>query len=102
MELPKDLKIEFSEQVTRYQREKQMPFIDMFEEIGMRRSRIEDIETILELRFPAATSQLMSEIRQIHDYEELKKIHRGAVTASNPEELRRLWAGGSVRQRSQE
>ena len=96
MELPGDLKIEFNEQITRYQEEKRMPFIDTFEEIGMERGlgkgRLEDIETILELRFPAACNQLMSEIRQIHDHQELKKIHRTALTAASPDELRRLWA----------
>lgn len=76
MELPQDLKNELGEEVTRYQREKQVPFINMFEEIGMQRGRLEDIEAILELRFPAVASQLMTEIRQINDREELKRIHR--------------------------
>ena len=40
MELPKDLKIEFREQVTRYEEEKRMPFINTFEEIGMERGRM--------------------------------------------------------------
>ena len=71
-----------------------MPFINTFEEIAMEREVAENIETILEIRFPAAASELISEIRQIHDYVELKKIHRGAITASSPDELRKLWANG--------
>jgi hypothetical protein len=92
MELPKDLKIELSEQVTRYQREKHMPFIDMFEEIAMERALAKGIETILEHKFPDASGQLMSEIRQVHDHEQLNKILLAAATAVSPEELRKSWA----------
>ena len=84
-----------------------MPFIDTFEEIGMERGLkrgmecgradafAESIETILEARFPAASGQLMSEIRQVHDHEQLKKIVRAAATAASPDELRKLSASGS-------
>jgi hypothetical protein len=91
MELPKDLKIEFREQLTQYQEEKRMPFINTFEELGMERGLIQGIETILEARFPDASSQLMSEIRPIADLEQLKKILRAAVTVASPDELRKLW-----------
>ena len=104
MELPKDLKIEFHKQVTRYKEEKRLPFINTFEEIAMERGleqglnqgRLEDIEAILEFRFPAATGQLMSEIRQIHDHEQLKKILRAAASVPSPDELRKLWANGAA------
>jgi hypothetical protein len=69
-----------------------MPFIDTFEEIGMERGRLEAIETILKHRFPDASGQLMTEIRQVHDYEELKKILLAAATAASSEELRKSWA----------
>jgi hypothetical protein len=108
MELPSDLKIEFSKQLTSYQEEKQMPFIDTFEEIGMERGlskglsqglsqgRLEDIAMILDHRFPDVSSQLVSEIRQIHDHAQLKKILLAATTVASPEELRNLWASDSV------
>ncbi len=92
MELPKDLKIEFREQVARYEEEKRMPFINTFEELWMERGIAESIETILEHRFPDASSQLMSEIRQVHDNEQLKKILLAAATAASPQELRKSWA----------
>ncbi len=95
MELPKDLKIEFHEQVARYEEEKRMPFINTFEEIGMERGRLEDIEAILEHKFPDASGQLMSEIRQIRDYERLKEILLAAATAASPDELRKSWANGA-------
>ena len=76
-----------------------MPFITTPERYGRKEGRMEgrldDIETILEVRFPAAISQLMPEIRAIHDPEQLKKIHRAALTATSPEELRKLWASGA-------
>ncbi len=83
--------------------EKRMPFIDTFERIGMERGlrkglnqgRLEDIETILEARFPAAASELMLEIRQVRDHEQLKKIVLAAATVSTADELRKLWANGS-------
>ncbi len=95
MELPKDLKIEFHEQVARYEEDKRMPFINTFEELGLERGRLEAIETILEHRFPDASSELMSEIRQVQDYEHLKKILLAAATAVSPEELRKLLANGA-------
>jgi len=99
MELPQDLKIEFNDQITRYQEEKKMPFIDAFEEIGMEKGlsqgRLEAIETVLELRFPAATGELMSEIRHVDDLEQLKNILRAAKTAASPDEVRKVWANGA-------
>ena len=74
-----------------------MPFINTFEEIGMERGLSQGIETVLEARFPDATGQLMSEIRQIDDFEQLKKILRAAVTVASPDELRKLWTNGSDR-----
>ena len=57
--------------------------------------RLEGIEAILRVRFRDAGSQLMPEIRLINDAEQLEKILHAAETAASPEELRKLWAGGS-------
>jgi hypothetical protein len=38
----------------------------------------------------------MPEIRLIRDPEQLEKILQAAKTAAGPEELRKLWAGGSA------
>ena len=100
MELPEDLKIEFNDQITRYQEEKKMPFIDTFEEIGMKkgmeRGLAKGIETALRLRFPAVSSQLMSEIGEnVHDYVQLERILDAAATVATPDELRKLWANGT-------
>ena len=72
-----------------------MPFINTFEEFGIERGRLEDIKTVLEARFPDASSQLMSEIPQIFDLEQLTKILRAAATVAGPDELRKLGGSGS-------
>ena len=85
-----------------------MPFVSVLEEVsfgnGMERvlsqglsqgrdeAFAESIATVLEAMFPAACGQLMSEIAQVHDHEQLKKILRAAATVANPDELRKLWA----------
>ncbi len=95
MELPTDLKVEFREDVARYEEEKQMPFIDTLEEIRMERDRLELIETVLGAKFPAVCGELMSEIRRIHDLDQLKNVLRAAATADTPDELRKLWPNGA-------
>ncbi len=78
-----------------------MPFVDMFEEIGMergiRKGQLESIQTILEHKFSDASVQLMSQIRQVHDCEQLKKILLAAATAVSAEALRRSWSSGASR-----
>ena len=58
MELPKDLKIEFHEQLVQHEEEKRMPFVDALEEIAIERERLKMIETILDAKFPAAPINL--------------------------------------------
>ena len=101
MDLPEPLEIEFCEQTTQYEKEKQMPFITSFERIGMERGlsqglsrgRIEGIEGMLELRFGEPGLRLMPEIRQIKEDETLEAILHAIKTAESPEDLRRIWAG---------
>lgn len=97
MELPKDLRTEFCEQVAHYEEEKRMPFVNTFEEIGLERGLVKGIEKLLTFRFRDAAAELMSEIRQVKDYEQLEKILDAAATVSDPEELRKLWANGEDR-----
>ncbi len=95
MELPKPLDDEFWIEVKQHEEKEHMPFITTPERYGRMEGLADGIETILEARFPDASSQLMSEIRQIFDHEQLKKILRAAATVAGPEELRKLWANGS-------
>ena len=73
-----------------------MPFITTPERFGRIEGLTEGIEAILELRFRDAGSQLMPEIRQIYNLEQLEQILHAAKTAADPEELQKLWAGGSA------
>ena len=95
MELPKPMADEFWIEIQTDEEKEHMPFITTPERYGRIEGRTEafteSIETILEVRFPAASSQLMSEIRQIHDDQQLKNILRAAANAVDPEELRKLW-----------
>ena len=52
-----------------------------------------EIEAILRVRFRAAYSQVVPEIRLIGDPDKLERILSAAETATSPEELRKLWAG---------
>ena len=45
--------------------------------------------------FPAASSQLMSEIRQIADHGQLKNILRAAATVTSSDELRKFWTNAN-------
>ena len=102
MELPEPLVRDFWTELKQYEEKEHMPFITTPERFGRIEGRAEafaeSIETILDVRFPAASSQLMSQIRQIDDHEQLKNILRAAATVANPDELRALWANGSIRQ----
>lgn len=108
MELPSELKIQYREEIARYTKEKHMPFISTFEEIGfengmqrglsqglsqgLSKAHLDGIEALLEVRFGAAGTRLMPEIRQISDDAQLEKILHAAKTVAAPEDLRRLWA----------
>ncbi len=94
MELPASLADELWKEVQQYEEKERMPFITFPERFGRLEGRLEDIETILEVRFPDAGARLMPEIRLINDAEQLRKILRAAATVASPEELRKLWAGG--------
>ena len=93
MELPAPLADELWKEVQQYEEKEHMPFITFPERYGRIEGRLEDIETILELRFQDAGSQLMPEIRLIKDEEQLKQILRAAATLASPEDLRKLGGG---------
>jgi hypothetical protein len=92
MELSEPLADEFWMEVKQYEEKEKMPFMTTPERYVRKEAFAESIETILEARFPATASQLMAEVRQIHELEQLKKIVRAAATAATPDDLRQLWA----------
>jgi hypothetical protein len=102
MELPTDLKIKFREEITRYTKEKHMPFVSVLDEIinenAMRaqmKGHQDGIEAVLDVRFGQAGTRLMPEIRQITDDAKLENILLAAKTIPSPDELRKLWTNGA-------
>jgi hypothetical protein len=96
MELPPALGALFWDEVKRIQEDKKMPFITTPERIGMeqglKKGRLEGIETALEVKFGAAGLQLVPEIRQLQDAGILEAVLQAIKTASTPEEVRRAWS----------
>jgi hypothetical protein len=91
MQLPEPLKHRFQEEIDAFQQEKRMPFINIFEQVGMEKGLLRGIEVALDLKFGAAGLELMPELRQIQDHVLLEKILAKIKTAENPDELRRAW-----------
>jgi hypothetical protein len=94
MALPPALEESFREDVERIQQEKRMPYVTSIERVDFRRGLRQGIETLLQERFGEEGIKLMPEIREIYDEPQLLAILKSLVTASSPEELRRLWAPG--------
>jgi len=103
VELPEPQADEFWKELKQYEEKEHVPFTSTPERYGRAEgryegqieARIEDIATILELRFQEAGTQFMPEIRLIKDEEQLQRIFRAAATAASPEELRKLWTASA-------
>jgi hypothetical protein len=99
MDLPEALAALFCQEITEYQKEKHMPFIDVFERRGMEKGReegmekgfLKGIEVSLELKFGPEGRTLLPEIRALQKPEVLQKILEAILTATSPEDLRRVW-----------
>jgi hypothetical protein len=91
MELPEPLERRFQEEIDVFQQEKRMPFINIFERVGMEKGLLAGIETSLKVKFGAEGLELMPEIREIRDHVLLGKILKRIETAESPAALRRVW-----------
>ena len=91
MDLPKGLERLFWQEITTYQQEKRMPFIDGFERRGLEKGLLLGIEAALTIKFGAECLELMPEIREIRDHEVLDKILSRIRTTASPNDLRRVW-----------
>ncbi len=88
MELPEGMEQLFREEIIMFQQENRMPFMTIFERVGMQKGLLEAIETCLRVRFGAEGLELMPEFREILDHERLSAIHEAILTAASLEELR--------------
>jgi hypothetical protein len=107
MELPEPLEHHFWDEITAFQQENMMPFIDIAERKGMEKGMkkgmeegmekgiekglLRGIETFLRAKFGAEGLELMPDIRQIQDNVLLGKVLDKIGAASSPDDLRRVW-----------
>ncbi len=91
LELPEPLERVFREEHEAIRQEKHMPFLDLFDRMGMEKGLLVGIEVALKMKFGAAGLQLMPELRQIQDHVLLERIARRIETAASPDDLRRVW-----------
>ncbi len=68
-----------------------MPFMTIFERIGMEKGLLHGLEVALKLKFGAEGLKLMSELRELHDHELLSRILHAISAAASPDDLRRMW-----------
>jgi hypothetical protein len=91
MELPQELERLFQQELTAYQQEKRMPFMTIFERVGMEKGLLRGIESCLKLKFGDEGLKLMPELREIQDHELLDAVLDAIQGAASPDDLRRLW-----------
>jgi hypothetical protein len=97
--LPEELEQGFLDQILAYEKEKQMPYINTAERLGMKRglqkgtltATREAVLEILEVRF-GATSDMAEHLLRIEDPGFLKKLHRKALQVQSLEEFEREMA----------
>jgi hypothetical protein len=91
LELPGPLEQYFRDEIHAYQKEKVVPFIDIFDRVAIEKALLEGIEPLLDVKFGVEGLALMPEIREIRDHVLLRKILKRIRTASSPAEVRRVW-----------
>ncbi len=91
LELPEPLEFRFQEEIEAFQTEKRMPFINIFERVGIEKGLLRGIESLLRVKFGAPGLELMPEIRPIRDHVLLEKILVKIETAESLEQVRRVW-----------
>jgi hypothetical protein len=91
MELPEPLDQLFREELTAFQQEKRMPFMNTFKRAALREGLLRGIESCLKVKFGAEGLELLPEIREFHDHELLDRILERIETADSPTDVRRVW-----------
>jgi hypothetical protein len=89
MELPEPLEELYQQEMDAFRQERQMPRMDFFDRMGMRKGLLEGIEVLLDVKFGAEGLELMPELHAIYNHELLSKILKRIKTASSPAEVRR-------------
>jgi hypothetical protein len=87
MALPEALEVEFKQELSHYEAEKNMPYITSIERLGRQEGRQEalreDILAVLETRFVSLPDSVPARIKEISDEDKLKTLHRKAVVTES-------------------
>ncbi|MGK7947100.1 MAG: transposase [Microcystaceae cyanobacterium] len=77
----------FKQEIQRYEEDLQMPYVTSFERIarqeGIVQNGREAILEVLEVRFSSFPNELAEKINQLEDTEQLKTLHREAITVGS-------------------
>jgi hypothetical protein len=94
MALPQPLDNSFQTEIKRFEEETKMPYVTSIERLGIQTGRLtscrEDIIDILEIRFDIVPSPLIEMINKIDDINQLKNLHRQAVTIASLGDFQQL------------
>lgn len=98
MELPPEMALEFRGQIETFQQGNKMPYITQTERLwleegraeGKREEVLQNLRTILELKFGNDGLQLADELTQEKDLSRLRSRFAAAVKAESVEQLREL------------
>ncbi len=96
MELPPPLARIFRQELDKIQEERNMPHITSTERIWRCDGLYKGIQSLLRVRFGDKGLELMPEIRGIYEDEKLEAILSALETATNLDEVRRLWTPGTL------
>jgi hypothetical protein len=90
MALPQPLDNSFQTEIKRFEEEKTMPYVTSIERLGIEKTMRENIISILQVRFTTVPSDLVNLTNQIQDIEQLKILHRQAVTIPSLADFQQL------------
>jgi hypothetical protein len=94
MALPQPLDNSFEREIQRFEEETKMPYVTSIERVGIQKAIIntcrEDIIAILDIRFEIVPSILRDMINKIDDINQLKNLHRQAVTIASLVDFQQL------------
>ena len=95
MRLPKALDIELWRSVRDFATEKQMPFVDIAEQMGLEKGRrkttFELLETALQLKFGQPGLDAAQELAPVMDVDLLQKVFVALLSGRTLAELRAMW-----------
>jgi len=90
MALPQPLDNSFQTEIKRFEEETKMPYVTSIERLGIEKTMRENIISILQVRFTTVPSDLVNSTNQIQDIEQLKILHRQAVTIPSLADFQQL------------